>query len=115
MSARDSTSGARRRTSVEHRRPWTARPGGGSGVGGSNHRNSTARREKLDEGTPDPGRISFTEEEVEQLARQDLQRRMKMLSVEMQREGKIEQLQSLPDFGGRWQRGGSSGARIHIK
>lgn len=48
----------------------------------------------------DPGPVSFTEEEVEQLAREDLQRRMRTLASDLEKLGFAEESQSLPNFGG---------------
>ena len=47
----------------------------------------------------DVGRVSFTEAEVEALARQDLQRRMKDLKLDLAKHGLAEESQSLPSFG----------------
>jgi len=45
------------------------------------------------------GRRSFTEQDVEKLAREDLQRRMKSLKLNLQNQGLAEESQSLPSFG----------------
>ena len=44
-------------------------------------------------------RLSFTEEEIEALARQQLQQRMKEIKLDLENQGKVEESQSLPSFG----------------
>ncbi len=52
-----------------------------------------------EEESPGAGRLSFTEEEIEALARQQLQQRMKEIKLDLKNQGKVEESQSLPSFG----------------
>lgn len=51
------------------------------------------------EESPGAAGLPFTEEEIEALARQQLQQRMKEIKLDLENQGKVEESQSLPSFG----------------